>query len=457
MFDLDTALGIEIRGDRLFLALVSKGFRSFTVRKCGIVANFRELAPAELRGRVRQILEEAIPENIVLGLPRDQAVVRKIELPLEVEENLEQVVRFQVQRFEPVEEDRSYYDYLVLQRDEQNKRILIELIMVRASILDGYLTLFQESHLFPAAVRLSTSGLYALFSVHQDGYPKKEPCLVLNIQPEAVEMGLLAASSRFFTESLAMPEGLTADALVEELGLFLSRVELQEEGISKIYFASASSLLGEFQERFGSCELLSEKMDLRQKDSLGLDLFVDAIGLGISAINRLAVTRFNLIPSERRMFRERPTLAPTLVLAGLLMVLALSAGTAEYFQRRRLMGQVEAQMRVRQAQVDEVMVMREQIESRRLELAELKNTMKGRQKVLMAMKELTEKLPDSTFLGNMNIQGDKVNVTGWADSASTLLTVLLNSQYFKSVENRYITPDPGMGKEKFNFELTMKE
>ena len=89
---------------------------------------------------------------------------------------------------------------------------------------------------------------------------------------------------------------------------------------------------------------------------------------------------------------------------------------------------------------------------------ELRGFMEGRQTVLVVLKELTEKIPDDSFLQNVNIQGLRVSINGFSKSASALLKTLLDSQYLESVESRYITPDRNRPDgERFSFEARIRE
>lgn len=463
MFDLDSALGIEVRRDKLIFAAVSKGLQDFTLKNHKIIENYRELPPLELRNQVAQYLkgDGLNRENVILGLSRDQVIVRRFELPLEVEENLEQVVRFQVEKLEPTEDERSYYDYLVAERDEKNKKILLEIVMVRGGLLDEYLSLFRELNLYPAAVRVSTVGLYQLFALHEDGFPRKEPYVVFNIDPVAVEIALIASGARFFSQRTQVArEDLSFERLVRELDIFLSATELETEAVARIYFTGAlgEQFLEEFRSRFQDCEPLLKKANLKHKltSVSHLDELADSIGLAVSGINKAGPARLNLIPAEKRVIGERPSLVPTVLLAGLLVMMGVAAGTRGYFQQQKLADQIEAEIQKYKPHVEEAMALREQIQQRQAQLAELQNLMKGRQRVLAVLRELTERLPEHAFLQNVNIQGDKVNITGHATSASSLLPVLMNSPQFRSVENRYITPDASVGKEKFNFEMVIR-
>ena len=121
MFNLDSAVGVQIRGNSLVFATVAKGFQDYVLKGCAVVEHYKELPPSDLYAWIQQFGEANgfDRENVILGLPRDQVVIRQIELPLEVEENLDQVVRFQVEKFQPVEEGQSYCDYIVLERDAE--------------------------------------------------------------------------------------------------------------------------------------------------------------------------------------------------------------------------------------------------------------------------------------------------------------------------------------------------
>lgn len=464
MFRLDSALGIEIQGDRLILATIGKGFHDCTLRSSTVIERYRELPSVELQSAVRRYLDANgfNRENVILGLPRSEATIRQIELPLEVEENLDQVVRFQVEKFEPVEEQHSYYDYLVVEKSQEKKRISLQIVMVPQAVIDEHLSLFQELNLYPAAVRLSSVGLYELFSIHEDGFPRKDPYLLLNIHSDSLEIGLLAESGFLSERASVPPDELTFERVVQEVEVFLSRIDLKDDGVSRIYFTgpSGDQILEEFRTRFDDCEPLLDKVSLKSKSASRRDLdpWTGAIGLALSGMSKLWSARLNLIPEAKRVVGERPSLMPTLLLAGLLLMMGLMLSIREYVQQQRLAAQVSERFQQRQPQVNEALALRDQIQENRSQLAELQELMKGRQKVLLVLKELTEKVPESAFLQNINIQGEKVNITGHADSASALLPVLLNSDYFRSVENRYITPDKSMGnKDKFNFELMIQE
>ena len=446
-------------------ATVSKGLHDFTLNHCEVLEHYKDLPSSEIYSWVQGYLERKgfNRDNVIVGLPRDRVVVRQVKLPLEVEENLDGVIRLQVEKFEPLEEETSYYDYTILDRDQEQGKIVLQILMVRKDYLEEQLGFFRELNLYPAAVRVSSTGLHQIFSAHEGGYPDKDPALVIGLYPERVEFLALIGPHRYLsaTGSVSQQE-VSFEWLLEELDRFLSRLAWPGEQVSKVYLSGAAGnhFIHDFRDRFQDCELISQGLTLGRESSpdSSLDNVIEAIGLAISGMNRSPANRFNLIPLEGRVIAERPSLVPTLVLAGLLVIMGLAVTTRGYFQRQQLLDQIEGQIQVLQPEAEEAMVMRQQIDQQQAQLEQLQDLMSGRQRVLLVLGELTESIPEDSFLQALNIQGERVSLTGFSDSASTLLKILLDSEHLSTVESRYITPDrTKKDREKFSFEARIED
>ena len=461
MFDLDSAVGIEIRGDDLVFASIVKGFKEYSLKNCGVLENFRDLESPELFEWI-QLYQESKGfnrENVILGLPRDQVIIREVELPLEVEENLEQVVRLQVKRFEPLEEERSYYEHIVLERDEEEKKILLQILMVPQVVLEEYLTLFREVDLYPVAVRVSSVGWHQIFSAHADGHSARSGRLIVAINPGEIEF-VLTGQDKLFSQRVRVDEdNLSFDHLLLQLDRFISQLDGVEESLEKIYLAGllADQFAEDFKERFQKCEFLLKGINLKESNG-EIGTFTAAVGLAISGTTKSAYSRSNLIPAERRLIAERPSFLPTLVLAGLLVILGLAALGRGYFQNQNLLKSMKIQTEFLSDDFQHAMYLREAIQVRQAQLSELQSLMTGRQRVLRILQELTERIPETSFLQNLSVREDRVSITGFSDSASTLLKVLLDSKQLERVESQYIVPDrTRTNRERFSFEANIKE
>ena len=447
-FSFGTALGVEVQGPDLALAVVRKGFRRFELQEHAVVEGFRNLPPAQLRDRVRRSIRsyDALRDRVVLGIPRDEAVVRWMELPLEVEENLDQMVRFQVERLEPTEENASYFEHQVLERDETDGRLLIRITMLPRTTLDRYLEILQPADLYPVAIRLSSIAYHQILQTHADGMPGEQPCLVLAVNPGAVEMVVVSGAGKCFSRKAGLREDRepTLSSILRQVDAFLTG-------------ALAGALFGEFRARFEDCELLRAQLRLAPPNlrAEAVEPFLPAAGLAISGLSRLGPARSNLIPEEKRLVLERSSMAPTALLAGLLAVMAVALLGRDYFQQSDLTHRIQAELDLLQPGIQEVMSLRDRTRQAEARLEELQQLMQGRHKVLDVLREMTEKIPDDAYLDQLSIRGDQITMMGFATSASALLSDLTTSESLDTVEPRSIAPARGMGnREKFTFDAT---
>lgn len=110
--------------------------------------------PAELE-RLRPSLEEtevtrerlqrltaAFEEDeyrCVFSLPRERALVKRLTLPAAAEENLRQVLAFEMDRQTPFKAQQVYFDYRVLKRDAAHRTLDLQLVVTPKPALDEVL------------------------------------------------------------------------------------------------------------------------------------------------------------------------------------------------------------------------------------------------------------------------------------------------------------------------------
>ena len=86
----------------------------------------------ETRGRVR------------ICLDRDEALLRRVTMPAATEENLRQVLAFEMDRLTPFRAEEVYFDCRVESREADGSRIGVELGVVRRELVDARLDTFRR-------------------------------------------------------------------------------------------------------------------------------------------------------------------------------------------------------------------------------------------------------------------------------------------------------------------------
>ncbi|HUV13213.1 MAG TPA: PilN domain-containing protein [Acidobacteriota bacterium] len=466
MFNLDSALGVEIQADRLILASIKRGLNDRTLQNHLVIEGFRDLPDAQLISQVRQFTKTNgfNRENVVVGLPRDHVIIREIEFPMEVEENLERVIQFQVEKLEPSEEESSYHDFRIMERDEEARRIVVQVAMVRQAYLDDYLKLFRELDLFPASVTNSGQGYLGLVASGGTGLGGNESSLVFRLESGMAEIIALGGETKFSSQTIPLgEEDVTVEEILRKADPFISGLEGHIESFSKVYLTGelARGLYDDFATLLGAdVELLAKNLELKRKAISGreLDELLPAAGLAISRFGRKGRMGLNLVPVGERVVTSRASFIPSLVLSCMLFILLAALGTREYFQTVKLGNQIDGEVQGLQNQVDEAFRLRDLVAALRAELEELGSLMEGRQQSLMILRDLTERIPEDSYLQNVQLQGQQLTMQGYSDEASRLPPVLLESDYLENVKTNWITTDPrNPGKERFSFAATLKQ
>ncbi len=93
---------------------------------------------------LRRILGAA--SEIRLCLEKKKYLIKKVTLPLETEENLREVLSFEMDRQTPFTPDQVYYDYIVNERDKQARTLDVSLILAPIDKLSYALDLLQTQN-----------------------------------------------------------------------------------------------------------------------------------------------------------------------------------------------------------------------------------------------------------------------------------------------------------------------
>ena len=104
------------------------------------------LDPNQSRAAVRAMLERAgeTRGRARVRLARDEALVRRVSMPAATEENLAQVVGFEMDRLTPFRAEDVYFDQNVVSRDAAAGQIGMELAVARRDLVDARVARLRE-------------------------------------------------------------------------------------------------------------------------------------------------------------------------------------------------------------------------------------------------------------------------------------------------------------------------
>lgn len=125
------------------------------VRELGTI-DLDPLDPEPARAAMRPLLAniDLHKTRIALRLPADRALRKVINLPAAAEENLREILSFEMDRLTPFSADQVYYDARLLDRDPEARRIKAELTLLPRGQVDPMVEMLRRIGLEPEAVAL---------------------------------------------------------------------------------------------------------------------------------------------------------------------------------------------------------------------------------------------------------------------------------------------------------------
>jgi Tfp pilus assembly protein PilN len=465
MIYLKTSIGIEIGSTDMTLASLQGNLSGETLSHFMHIPDYRNRDAAELRQEIQLFLKNNVlgKDAIVVGIPPGDVLLRQLDLPAEVTDNIKQVIQYQVQSFEPTDEESYYYDFSFLNRSPKNKRVSILLVMVRKSVLDDYLQRLFDLGIQPAAVTCRSLALVNLF-LHNRKNMQGKTHVLAHTASSRLELSILQNGMPVYTREVPKPAGRSwKDLIMEETAEAASRIRLgAESSIESFILAGEESeaARAELKEATGDCELLKDAVAVKGNEQTApyLQKAAGAIGLAFTGLMRRPAVKINLIPAAFRFKQTRWAYAVAAVLA--VIIIALGAGLLFHgqIQSRKLVEKLDSEIVQNKPKVDRVLRLRTETETLAKRIDYIEGLYRRQDRNLEVLEELTQILPADTYLNSYTYRDGKVSIGGYSNSASDLILMLESSPLFKDVGQRGTTTrDQRTGKERFQIEATLEE
>jgi Tfp pilus assembly protein PilN len=405
------------------------------------------LARAELRA-----------ENcrLTLSFPKAWAVVKTVDYPTSVLENISNVIAFELDRITPFTPENAYFDFRLFKEDSEKVNILVAAI--RMDLIDPYLKAIQENGFKADQISVNLLGMGSLCRY----WYNRDQVLFIGIDEKQYE-GLLYLSNtalKVFAGAVSPGEEKT----------FITRIEQEIE--SSI---PAPGELNSVEEIVfylkGNNSSFKEEIELRRERPVQFLEEAD-LGFGSRGIKKAQVPYpavggvleslwprslgINLLLKGVHK-KSKPPLGITIIL-----VLALAVLFGIYWltpievEKERLLN-IEKQIASRKVDFKKVESLKREIETVSKEV-HLINDFK-QTKILSSniLKELTLVLPKNSWLTRVRISESQVNIEGYSPSATLLISQMEASKIFKKVEFSAPTfRDPRQNMDRFQIKMELE-
>jgi Tfp pilus assembly protein PilN len=429
-------LAVVLLGERLVVASV-QGTRVETF------AVDAEQPATALRAELNQ--RGLAARTVALGLPRAAVTVKPIDLP-QVNGELREMVRFELERHLPFPSDDAAFDFVALPTESpaptgptSTRRVLITAADRR--VVEGALRLADEARLRPLSLTVAAHDLLGLVASRQRGQ-------VVWVHRVGENAALLFLADGHLVLSRSVPtadDATIASEIRRSYGVTRWRdadaIWVSGDGDAP-EVAPALTTLG--------APVTAPPFTARARALL--DSITDpqrgAAELAVAVAAGPRVRPLDLLPvplRPRRLTRQQLTTIGVLAAAVFLGVIALLV--PGYRESRRL-ATINQRVAALDREVRGVEQTLQELERRRRLLATIQSIESSTVRPLPVLRELTELLPNNTWLSTVSIDGKGIELTGQAAASSDLIPILENSPRFERVE--FASPvTRGRDKEQF--------
>jgi len=461
-----SSLGIDFKTNHLILSLLRKSFRKMRLVDYRVYPLWtegqREVQEAQWISLISTFISknEVSKDRVSISIPREKTLVRFLRLPIATKENLRKVLEYETPKLTPFDKEDFWFDFQVLK--EETDWLYLVAVFVKKEELSPYLGLLKKMGIQPISIQIPAVSALNLFLYHE-GEKENEISVLLDVNDPFFEMNVLEGKE--WKDNFHLP--LPAQEKEEQILHAFKRREGKDSSLSRAMFFvygldATEKALPSFQETEGMRGVASppvQRIEVGADESLP-DYISPSIGLPLTG---LTDTRFklNLLPPEmRRKVRDygKPVFMVLLCLA---LILGLIWGGGVYSRYQSDLENLRSEVKKRKPEVEAVEKIQKQRTELALEMTEFERISRGAVSGVQILKELTLVLPPSVWIWHYKFAGREVEISGFADSASELISLLDKSPLFEKVE--FLAPVTkererriGAQKERERFKIKMK-
>jgi len=507
------------------MVLLRKGLRGDPSLENYRLVLLKEVSPEDREEILLSNIEGFIDENrgdrdnLFLGIPGNKVIFKKLSLPSPTEENLKEVLGFEMDRHTPFTLEDVYFDFKIVKRDEARKIIHVLLMLVKKEVVEYYLKLLQRINVKLRGIEVFSTALYNITTEKAHGrkngldkswigkstdwlktygwgkkllapwdrflsrgkseeaFMKESTRFLVNIDDDSCELGVIRGDalvySRYFNLSKRSGEAGTDEEVKEKVDEILSEIETTRLSLADDNSEISQLIVSGNGVDQGIIDYLREKenVDAQLLDNLHVKINASearekvshlsaAIGLALKGLKSVALD-VNFIPRELRPKKKINWSLICGVTVMVLFLLGVSSYTISFFVKERIyFTELSERVNGLKGGVREIEQMQEEIVKIEGKMESLEKIKADDISKLEILKELTQIIPDemwSTRFSYNERKGKKeIELSGYADTASEIIPILEESELFEDVKFKSsIVKDRRTNKEKFNLTATM--
>lgn len=396
-------------------------------------------------------------KDISLCIPKSMVATKLTTLPASAKDNISDVIRYELDRLTPFSIDEAFFDYKIVSEDDQN--ISLQISTVRKSILNPYIESFNSAGLNVRSVNFSINCLGAI-PIFQD---KAEDFAVLNLKTSLCEIGIFQNAKLISANHTPIEEGYDENKTFETISQLIKRTPNISTSIANkktLYI-----FLNNHTEKL--TELIKNRItpyikviDERRQNILDLPQGLQSNHTSIAAFIQTLWHKsdgFDLLKSGKKVATNKPFFCTLLLMLCLVLVIGAYFFAPVHLEKKKIV-YLEGLIKQKRPEVTKAEALQKEKDILINQISQIEDFKHSKIMTIDIVKEMTSVLPKNAWLTRLRIADKKIEIEGYASSASEILAKLEASEYFEKVE--FASPtykDMTMKMDRFQIKMDLEE
>ena len=444
------AVGVDWGGGTFSLTALGRQFRRFVViDELRLPEPLQEDAADKVAGFLdRHRLREA---RVMACLPREAVLVRFLDLPVEAEPQLAKVVGYQLRSLHPFKDDQIYWDCAVVGRDPKAKQVNVMVVVVEKSSVNLAKQAFEELGMRLSGLTLGATALALLAK------PLLPPAALLVCgRSSGVELLSFRQANLCATQEIPLePSDNARERFEREWHRALAALPVSDP--ATVPWFVCGSVPSPFSDLLqGASPLPAPKLNLAKRNG-SVGFAWPSLAAAYAGLIRSSSSFINLLPPQERWQPQRGARAPVYALSATAALLALTLASHAWIERALYSRALERALQRLEPPAQQLRQLNQETSTLETRAAVLEDLRAGNWQKLRMVEQLTKLLPDGTWLQQLEISQDTVEIFGLSNHAAELVQPLENSPYFTQVEFTAPITRDNQSREVFRIRMRLKQ
>lgn len=453
-----SSIGINISDTRVSIVLLKGSVKGPVLQESGSL-DFKPQQSVQEKIKTAGLFAKnfiqqnsVLSPNIFISIPGGLTMLKELEFPWAVKENLADTLNFEMEKYIPVPINKVYYDYQIIEEDKNSNHLKVIIAVAQKKAIDPY---FKLKDVIGAGItgveicslavinycfhaKVMNSDISAVFFWNQGDF---EFCLVKKGFPVYVRSGSEVDNSDSMLDILKALKVLKATAENREVK-------------PKVLICGAQLDNPEVQKLQADPDIQVKMLDLKSA-LLPLSELAPAYGLALKGLCKVRM-RINLYPAQLRKKPSKTSYYIMLSLAVMVLLSCFAWGGSILLHRNLILNRLDRQIKPLAAQVKDVDKIQSNCAIIEKKIRYLNRIRQEHVPRLDILKELSLIIPESSWIQRFNFTAKGLNLSGYSQDASELIPILESSDLFYDAAFTAPITKGKEGQEKFIISLKVK-